>query len=275
MRAPPVSEELDQELRSAFYDCLGEPLIEDFPSVLAKLETLVNQVGATDEEEESEEGAPPKKGLPDKKKKKLLDPKTWERDARLVDTATRLRAEIGGDLFQDHNLFRDRVREALTKLEITLSATDLKLILRAVSWRVETAPPVIAKIHKPGKAEADPFHGRYEISLSPSGGEGKGQGAKKTNSIVEYEPDTDLRDTEQVPLLEEGGIEAFIRREVLPYTPDAWVDETATKIGFEISFTRHFYKPVELRTLDQIRAGVLALEKETGGLLEEILKGGQ
>ena len=59
--------------------------------------------------------------------------------------------------------------------------------------------------------------------------------------MVEYEPDPDLRDTEQVPLLEEGGIEAFIRREVLPYTPDAWVNNDATKIGYEIPFNRHFY----------------------------------
>ena len=91
--------------------------------------------------------------------------------------------------------------------------------------------------------------------------------------MVEYEPDSDLRDTEQVPLLEEGGIEAFISREVLPYTPDAWIDESATKIGYEISFTRHFYKPQPLRSLDEIRADIVALEKETGGLLDEIVKG--
>jgi len=73
--------------------------------------------------------------------------------------------------------------------------------------------------------------------------------------------------------LEEGGIEAFIRREVLPYTPDAWIDESATKIGYEISFTRHFYKPQPLRSLDEIRADIVGLEKETGGLLDEIVKG--
>ncbi len=56
--------------------------------------------------------------------------------------------------------------------------------------------------------------------------------------VVEYEPDTELRDTEQVLLLEEGGIATFIRREVLPYTPDAWVNNDATEIGYEISFTR-------------------------------------
>ena len=77
-------------------------------------------------------------------------------------------------------------------------------------------------------------------------------------------------------LLEPGGIEAFIRREVLPYTLDAWIKEDATKIGYEISFTRHFYKPQPLRTLEEIRVDILALEKETEGLLGEIVgKGAQ
>ena len=91
-------------------------------------------------------------------------------------------------------------------------------------------------------------------------------------AIVEYEPDSDLRDTEQVPLLEEGGIEAFIRREVLPYAPDAWIKEDATKIGYEVSFTRHFYKPQPLRTLEEISADILAIEKEAEGLLDDLLK---
>jgi type I restriction enzyme M protein len=172
-----------------------------------------------------------------------------------------LRKEQGEQLFEDHNLFRERVDAALAKLKIKPSASDLKLILRAVSWRVETAPPVVGKIHKSGKAKADPFHGFYDAEV-----DGK-------KCVVEYEADSDLRDTEQVPLLEPGGIEAFIRREVLPYTPDAWVDESATKIGYEISFTRHFYKPQPLRTLAEISADILALEKETENLLGEIVKG--
>jgi len=130
----------------------------------------------------------------------------------------------------------------------------------------ETGVPIIKKVHKPGKAEADPLHGRYEVKL-----DGKPH-------IVEYEPDTDLRDSEQVPLLEEGGVEAFFRREVLPHVPDAWIDEEATKIGYEVSFTRYFYKPQPLSTLEDIRADILALEKETEGLLGQILvetEGGQ
>jgi type I restriction enzyme M protein len=72
-------------------------------------------------------------------------------------------------------------------------------------------------------------------------------------------------------LLEEGGIDAFVRREVLPYVPDAWIDQDATKIGYELSFTRYFYKPVPRRTLGEIRADIDTLEKETEGLLGEIL----
>jgi type I restriction enzyme M protein len=136
-----------------------------------------------------------------------------------------------------------------------------------VSWREESAPPVIAKIHKPGKGgksaaiQPDSLHGLYEVTI-----DGK-------KSVVEYETDSDLRDSEQIPLLEEGGIEAFIRREVLPYTPDAWVKKDATKIGYEVSFTRHFYQPPQLRTLAQISSDILALEQETEGLLSEITKG--
>lgn len=131
--------------------------------------------------------------------------------------------------------------------------------LRESAERDETAPPAVKKIHRPGKAMADPLHGLFEATV----------GGKPC--IVEYEPDTDLRDTEQIPLLEDEGIEAFIRREVLPYAKDAWIDESATKVGYEISFTRYFYKPQPLRSLEEIRADILAVEKETDGLLDAIL----
>ena len=91
---------------------------------------------------------------------------------------------------------------------------------------------------------------------------------------MEYEPDSALRDTENVPLLEQGGITAFIAREVLPYAPDAWVAADKSQIGYEISFTRVFYKPQPLRTLEQIRADILALEQETDGLLPQIIGAG-
>lgn len=125
----------------------------------------------------------------------------------------------------------------------------------------ENGIPVIRKIHKSGKA--DPLHGLFGRTI-----DGK-------KCVVEYEPDTNLRDTEQVPLLEDGGIEAFFKREVLPYVPDAWIDESKTQIGYEVSFTRYFYKPVQMRTLDEIMKDIRAIEKETDGLLNDIVGDGK
>lgn len=138
--------------------------------------------------------------------------------------------------------------------------------LRETAERDETAPPIIKRIHRLG-TPADPLTGRFEVDV-----DGKSR-------VVEYEPDPELRDTEQISLTEppgqwRDGIEAFIRREVLPYAPDAWIDETKTKIGYEISFTRHFYKPAPLRTLDEIRADIRALQEETDDLLSEIVGAG-
>jgi type I restriction enzyme M protein len=123
----------------------------------------------------------------------------------------------------------------------------------------EDGLPVIRRIHKGGKAKADPLNGLFPLTIA-----GK-------PCVVEYEPDSELRDTETVPLTEPGGIAAFIRREVLPHAPDAWVDASKTTIGYEISFTRYFYKPQPLRSLAEIRADILAVQKETEGLLEQII----
>jgi len=252
----------DEEIRSGLYDELGDALFEDFGKVRAELEKRLAAWGDGEGDDEGEEEDAPKKGLPEKKKKKLLDAKTWERDGRLMETATALRKALGDGVFEDHNEFRKKVDAALDKIDKKVGAADMKILLRAVSWRVETAPPVIAKIHKPGKAAVDPLRGVYEAVI----------GGKR--SVVEYEPDSDLRDTEQVPLLEEGGVEAFLRREVLPYAPDAWLDEGKTQIGYEVSFTRHFYKPQPLRSLDEIAGDIIAAEKEAEGLLEGLIKRG-
>ena len=90
---------------------------------------------------------------------------------------------------------------------------------------------------------------------------------------VEGEPDVDLRDTENVPFTYDGGIEAFMRDEVLTYAPDAYVDEKKTTIGYEVSFTKYFYKPIELRDMNDILANLNALEQEADGVLTEIMEG--
>ncbi len=139
----------------------------------------------------------------------------------------------------------------------TYKAKELKE-LKETAECSESAPPIIKKIHKRGTLP-NPIRGLFEAKV-----DGK-------QRVVEYEPDTELRDTEQVPLLEEGGIEAFLTREVLPHAPDAWYVAGSVKTGYEVSFTRYFYKPQPMRPLEDIRADILALEQETEGLLSEII----
>jgi type I restriction enzyme M protein len=138
------------------------------------------------------------------------------------------------------------------------SAREIKALRAGGAEPDELGEPVIRRVHKVG-TESDPLRGRFEREV-----DGKPR-------IVEFESDTNLRDTEQVPLLEEGGVEAFIRREVLPYAPDAWFVPSSIKIGYELNFARPFYKPVELRSLDEIRADILAAERDAEGLLSEIV----
>lgn len=90
---------------------------------------------------------------------------------------------------------------------------------------------------------------------------------------VAGEADPELRDTENIPLSYEGGIAAFIQKEVLPYAPDAYVDEDKTKIGYEISFTKYFYKPVKLRDMKDVLASLAELEKESEGVMDDIVRG--
>lgn len=84
---------------------------------------------------------------------------------------------------------------------------------------------------------------------------------------------TSLRDTEIVPFKYEGGIDGFMQNEVLTYAPDAWVDESKTTIGYEISFTKYFYKPVELREMSEILAELNELEQQADGMMAGIMEG--
>ena len=92
---------------------------------------------------------------------------------------------------------------------------------------------------------------------------------------IDSEPDVDLRDTENIPFTYAGGVDAFMKNEVLTYAPDAWVDEKKTQVGYEISFTKYFYKPVELRPMDEILKSLKELEQEADGLLAGIMEGVQ
>ena len=82
-------------------------------------------------------------------------------------------------------------------------------------------------------------------------------------------PDSSLRDTENIPLTMD--FKEYMEREVLPHVPDAWIDDTKTNVGYEINFTKYFYQYKPLRSLDEIRKDIMAIEQETDGLLKEVI----
>jgi len=252
----------DEAVRKEVFAKFGQALYEKFSSVKKELDLyLAGKDEEESSEEESGEEKPKKKTIPDKIRKRIMDPDTWKGDHELLQKARDLAQHIGDQVYCDFNLLREKVDEVIESSKMKIGTAEKKLILRKISWKDEFAVPVIKKVYKAKSVTEDPFHGIYAATI------------KDEQCLVEYEPDTDLRDEEQVPLLEQGGIETFIRREVFPYVPDAWVDQSKTKIGYEISFTRHFYKPESLRSLDEIKNEILLLEKESEGLLTKILQG--
>ena len=176
----------------------------------------------------------------------------------LANVVDRVAENLGPGPHMDFNTFLTAVEQDAETHGVTLSSKRKKLLQSVLAERAEEAQPVIKKLHKKS-TEPNPLRGLFATTIETK------------PVVVEYEPDPDLRDTEQVPLLEEGGIEAFIKREVLPHATDAWYVPDSVKTGYEISFTRYFYKPQPLRSLEEIRADILALEKETEGLLGEII----
>ena len=175
---------------------------------------------------------------------------------KLSTTVEQLRSKLGSDVFSDYNDFRVKITETLDELKIKISPASKKCILDACSWRDPSAPPVERKAHF--QKRPNPLYGLFaDKKLS------------KTDAM-EYETDPALRDKEQVPFMEKGGIESFFRREVLPHAPDAWIKQDSSKIGYEINFTRHFYKPRKMRTLDEIRADIVTAQRESSNLIHQI-----
>jgi type I restriction enzyme M protein len=179
-------------------------------------------------------------------------------EAPVANLADRVTERLGPGPHEDFNRFMKEVEADSERHKIKLTAKRVKLLQSGLTNRDEAAERVIRRVHKAGKVEVDPLRGLFQATI------------ERQSHVVEYEPDSELRDTETVSFKEPGGIEAFIRREVLPHAPDAWTDESKTAIGYEISFTRCFYPPPILRSLAEIRADILALEKQTEGLLTEI-----
>jgi type I restriction enzyme M protein len=258
----------DEALRADIYAIHGERLYTEFAALKPAIDAWLQGEDDSDEDDDSDDDAGETKAaskvVPAKRRKKMLDAATWQRDRELMALALLAQKEIGQAVFHDHNAFRARFDAFLKAHGRKLAAPERKALEKAVSWCDETAPPVVAKRTKlkPGEPFEPGFDGRF---LDTVGME---------RFVVEYEADTELRDTEQVPLKEPGGIEAFFAREVLPHAPDAWITMDKTKIGYEISFARYFYQPTPLRTLEEIRGDILKLEQQSEGLLRRIVGGG-
>ena len=170
-------------------------------------------------------------------KKNLLSQKFWKEQLELLKAAEKLLATIGEEQHDDFNEFKTLVAKAIKKEKMNLDAKATKRILDAITWKNEDAERVIKKTEKDG--------------------------------TITYEVDSDLRDTEKVPLDED--IQTYFECEVLQHIPDAWIDHSKTIIGYEISFTRYFYDYAPPRSIEEITAEILQLERETEGILNEIV----
>jgi len=203
-----------------------------------------------------------------KQKKSLTSKETWTKHKMLLETAHMLQKKIGTDEYNDFNIFKKEVEKVLKEQKIKLSAPEKNAIFNAVSWYDENAEKVIKKSSKIGEE-------KIEILLNHLGCE-KEQltdfgyyATNKEDEYIEYESDTDLRDSENIPLKDD--IHEYFLKEVKPHVEEAWINLDSTKIGYEISFNKYFYTHKPLRSIDAVEKDILELEEASKGLIKEIL----
>jgi len=207
------------------------------------------------------------KDLKEKQVKDLLAPKTWNAQKALLAKAVKLQAAIGTGQCDDFNEFEGTLKGALKKIGIKLEAKERKQLLAAVTWTNPDAEPVIKKALK---TKADPMYGAFDY---------QGQ-------VVQFQPDSNLRDNEDVSLTAETARganvnavnEAYFNKEVAPHVADAWIDagkcdkrdEQIGVVGYEIPFNRHFYQYEPPRDLAEIDADLDVLSAEIMEMLREV-----
>jgi len=201
--------------------------------------------------------------LKEAKVKELLDRKTWQGQKQVMLKARQLQQAIGTKQCDDMNTYDDAIKAACDKQGIKLDTNEKKQIVSAVSWKNPEAEKVIKKIHK---GIASPIYGLFEV-------DGK---------VLEYKPDGDLRDFENVALDPSKEIneinEAYFAKEVQPHVPDAWIDASKKDekdqqigiVGYEIPFNRHFYVYQPPRDLAEIDADLDKVSGEIMQLLQEV-----
>ncbi|TCK09131.1 type I restriction-modification system subunit M [Marinobacterium mangrovicola] len=214
--------------------------------------------------------------LKEKQIKDLLSAKLWREQKALLDAAKQLCDQLAQQMGEgaivsgqcdDFNQFEDELKKALKATAIKLDAKQKKQLLDAITWKNPQAARVIKKVLK---EEAQPKYGAFEATVN-----GK-------PAVVEYQPDGDLRDNENVPLdpskRVEALIEAYFDREVAPHVPDAWIDANKRDdkdgeigiVGYEIPFNRHFYVYQPPRSLEEIDADLDKVSADIMSLLQEV-----
>lgn len=201
-------------------------------------------------------------------RRELLSPIFWQEQRGIMEKAEKLMGIIGQNLSLDFNAFVQELDAAVEVLGFKLPATERKQILNAISWREETAAKVIKKTHSlTGKKLKERL---AELRTEAEHLADFGLWAtEKTGGYIEYETDSELRDTENVPLKDD--IHGYFLREVRPHVADAWIALDKTVIGYEISFNKVFYRHKPLRYLTEVTAEILTLEAETEGLLKKLV----
>ena len=246
-----------REVMEWVYEQWGEAIYTQLAEHRAAIEVYLEQEGIE---------------LDKKKREALLEIKTWETGRELMAVGEKLMSEVGQGLWLDFKEFSVKVEAAIKKLAIELSASEKKQLMSAVSWRDEKAEKVVKKVHKlKDEALSDLL---LELDTSEERLQDFGYSTgKKPGQWIEYESDSELRDTENVPL--KDNIYDYFVREVRPHVDDAWMALDKTQIGYEISFNKYFYQHKSLRSLEEVTAEILTLEQETEGLLKKLVSFGE
>ena len=203
-----------------------------------------------------------------KARTKLLDVKYWLALRTVLETAQKLMSDIGDNEFDDFNEFTSLVDKSLKVSGVKLSASEKNAILNAVSWYDESAKKVVKKVVKLSGDKLDDLLDRYECEVDDLPDFGYYPSGKKGEYIT-YETNTDLRDSESVPLKQ--SIYQYFLDEVKPHIDEAWINLDSVKIGYEISFNKYFYCHKPLRNLEEVAKDIINLEQKTEGLIAQIL----
>lgn len=210
--------------------------------------------------------------LNNKARKKLLDSKLWQKHQKIVTAAQAIMEKVGDALYSDFNKFSDEVSAVIKELgknkHLLVSTQEKKVILNAVSWYDETAEKVVKKKQRLSGDKLDEFlqHlGCEKSQLSDFGFYASG----KKDEYITYGPNSDLRDSESVPL--KDNIHRYFLAEVKPHVDEAWINLDSTKIGYEIGFNKHFYQHKPLRSMDEVANDIIKLEQQAEGLIADVL----